>query len=248
MTRLIEVNKHEAQVAAIQKKGQLIINQLLPLSRKELFLHEIYGNPIKRIFDDALENIHYAGSCQRVGRCMRLAVINRKNWVGGIVLGSPFPNIDARDKYLGLKRFVVNFKERGLKNPWSRENNDYWNRLQRIVNHARTFIFPSFQGQGLGVRAHRILLSNGIELWEKKYQDKVAAMDTLCDHGDSKLFLANDWTLVGETKGYCSNPNIIFSKRTNEEKVLKNNVALMRNPHSIKWMVWVKWINPAILS
>lgn len=242
----IKVNAKCAET--IQKEGQLILDKLLPKSRKELFFYEITSLPLRNLYDEALNNIHYAASCQRVGRCMRLAIINMKTWIGGIVLGSPFPNIDARDRFLGLKRYVVNFKERGLKSPWARENHAYWSRLQRIVNHARTFVFPAFQGKGFGVNAHKLLLTEGIKLWENKYHDKVAAIDTLCDHGDSKLFLANGWTLVGETKGYCSNPKAIFSQRTNEEKPFKNNVALMKNPHNCKWIVWVKLINPTLIS
>lgn len=225
-----------------------MLNTILPPSRKELFLWEVSSSPLTRLFDEALDNIHYAGSCKRVGRCMRLAIIKNKTWVGGIGLGSTFPNIDARDRFLGLKKYLHNFKERGLKSPWARENSAYWTRLQRIVNHTRTFIFPSFQGQGLGVRAHKILLSDGINLWEKKYSGKIAALDTLCDHGDSKLFLANGWTLVGETKGYCSNPKAIFSDRTDKRKPFKNNVALMRNPNNQKWVVWVKLIKPTLIS
>ena len=178
---------------------------------------------------------------------MRLAIMLKNEWAGGIVLGSTFPNIDARDRYVGLKRYVVDLKARGLKNAWVRENRDYWDRLQKIVNHARTFVFPSFQGRGVGIRAHRLLLKEGVALWERKYGDRVAAFDTLCDHGDSKLFLVNGWTLVGETKGYCSNPKLVFSKKTDKQHPFKNNVALALNPHRRRWVVWVKMIDRSAL-
>jgi hypothetical protein len=236
------------RVEMIQRDGQLIFKDHLPKSRRKLFLSEVSDPHLQRLFDESLNLTHYAGACQRVGRCMRLSIIFNKIWVGGIVLGSPFPNIDVRDRSVGIKKYVLNSKKRGLKSPWACENRAYWTRLQRIVNHARTFVFPDFQGQRLGIKAHRLLLTQGIELWEQKYRDKVAALDTLCDHGDSKMFLANGWILVGETKGYSSNPKAVFSGRTNRDKPFKNNVALAQSPDNRKWVVWVKMINSALLS
>lgn len=247
MTKPLKLQLDLKQVETIQKEGQLILKGCLPKSRR-LSLFEISDHRLQQLFDDALSLTHYAGSCQRVGRCMRLAIIYHKTWVGGIVLGSPFPNIEVRDHAVGIKKHVLNFKKRGLRSPWVRENRAYWMRLQRIVNHARTFVFPDFQGQKLAVKAHKLLLTEGIELWEKKYHDKVAALDTLCDHGDSKLFLANGWILVGETKGYSSNPKAAFSRRTNQGKPFKNNVALVQHPENRKWVVWVKLIDAALIS
>jgi len=231
----------------IQREGQQLL-ELLSRSKREIRLIEVLDKPLRRLFDEALDLIHYAGSCQRVGRCMRLAIVYRNSWAGGIVLGSTFPNIDVRDRYVGLKPFVMDCKTRGLKSPWVRENRAYWNRLQRIVNHARTFVFPSFQGCGVGIRAHRLLLKDGISLWEAKYRDRVAALDTLCDQGDSKLFLVNGWTMVGETKGYCSNPGAAFSKKLDDKNPLKNNVGLALHPSSRKWVVWVKVINGQLMT
>jgi GNAT superfamily N-acetyltransferase len=240
--------KNAKRIENIEREGQLVLNNTLSKSKRELRLVEVLNNDFRGLFDEALDLIHYAGSCQRVGRCMRLAIINNQCWAGGIVLGSTFPNIDARDRYVGLKPFVTNCKLRGLKNPWSRDNREYWTRLQRIVNHARTFVFPSFQGKGIGTRGHKLLLREGVMLWEKKYEDKVAAIDTLCDHGDSKLFLANGWSLVGETKGYCSNPKSSFSHTEDENNPIKNNVGLAMHPNNRKWVVWVKMIDPTSIN
>ena len=66
----------------------------------------------RKVFDTSLDLIHYAGSCQRVGRCLRLCVYEGDVWIGGVVLGSTFPNIEVRDQELGLKRFVQGGKPR----------------------------------------------------------------------------------------------------------------------------------------
>jgi hypothetical protein len=236
----------EDLISNYQAEGQSILNRFITKSRRQLRLVEIPA-PLRQAFDKALDEIHYARSCKRVGRCMRLAICYENQWAGGIVLGSTFPNVEVRDEFVGLKQYVRGYKNRGLKSPWSRENTDYWMRLQRIVNHARTFVFPSFQGRGIGIRAHKLLLTEGIMLWQEKYKDKVAALDTLCDHGDSKLFLVNGWTLAGETKGYCSNPQSTFSKRGDEETPIKNNVALSLHPERRKWVVWVKMIDSKLI-
>jgi hypothetical protein len=192
---------------------------------------------LRRIFDLSLDLIHYAGSCQRVGRCMRLAILWNGMWAGGIVLGSTFPNINVRDEHLGLKPFVRNTRERGLENPWSRHNVQYWTSLQTIVNHARTFIFPSFQGQGIGKKAHAELLRGGFRLWEQHYKCKVFALDTLCDSADSGLFISNGWTLAGQTKGFTADYAHTFAKKRNVETSI-NNAALKKGKTA--WQVWIK--------
>lgn len=194
------------------------------------------GTGQRDLFDQALECLHYAGKCQRVGRCMRLAIMDRGVWLGGIVLGSTFPNVAARDEALGLKRYVRNTRARDLRSPWASENREYWDRLQRIVNHARTFIFPEFQGQGIGIASHQLLVAEGVDLWRERYAGRVIALDTLCDSTDSGLFRKNGWQHVGSTTGYTSDRS--RSLVDDDERRLRNNVALRRTGHT--WEVWVK--------
>jgi GNAT superfamily N-acetyltransferase len=173
---------------------------------------------------------------------MRLCIYDGKTWVGGIVLGSTFPNVEVRDQALGFKCLVENTRARGVRHPWSRENRAYWKCLQCVVNHARTFVFPSFQGQGLGTLAHRELLRTGVCHWERRYGEPVLALDTLCTHADSRLFKANGWRLVGRTKGYTSDPDDVFSKQAFQEEwgQIMHNVALKRlNRRAFRWWVWV---------
>jgi len=183
---------------------------------------------MRQVFDEALQEIHYAGACQRVGRCMRLAIVKDKEWVGDIVLGSTFPNIRPRDEAFGLTKFIKDWKERGLVSPWAWENREYWDRLQAIVNHARTFIFPKFQNNGLGVAAHALLLTQGVKLWEERYGNPVYGFDTLCTHPNSRLFADNGWILVGRTKGYSRDPTRVFSRRAflQDWKNIKDNAGL----------------------
>lgn len=197
---------------------------------------------MRQLFDQAAEEIHYAGACQRVGRCLRLAVVRSGEWVGGVVLGSTFPNIRPRDDAFGLTKFVRDWQERGLVSPWARENREYWDRLQTIINHARTFIFPKFQGNGLGVETHALLLKQGVKLWEERYGGPVYGFDTLCTHPNSRLFADNGWTLVGRTKGYSRDPTKVFSRRAFEEewKNIKDNAGLGLIEGNMRWWVWVK--------
>ncbi len=209
---------------------------------KDLTFVEVADSKWRRFFDEALDLTHYAGSCQRVGRCMRLAIVENSNWVGGIVLGSTFANILVRDEALQLRKYVRNYRRRGLKSPWARNNHKYWKALQRVVNHARTFVFPQFQGRGIGIRSHKLLLTEGVKLWEKKYGGKVFALDTLCTENDSKLFSKNGWLFVGQTKGYSSDPKKTFSRHLARLKRKtfgsRHNVGLRSG--STKWMVWVR--------
>ncbi len=228
-------------VTEIEEEGARLLAQL-GIPYISFGFVEVTDSSWRQLFDRALDEIHYAGACQRVGRCMRLAIIEDGRWVGGIVLGSTFPNIRVRDEALGLRKYIEGWKERGLKSPWARENTAYWSALQQIVNHARTFILPRFQGAGRGIRAHELLLTEGIALWKAKYQDEVIGLDTLCTHADSRLFKDNGWVLVGRTEGYTSDPSRVFSKRAFREdwKTIKNNIALGRIEGAMRWFVWVK--------
>jgi len=232
-----------ARSSKIQELGTAHMMKNYEFLRKGLGFVEVVDSYWRKLFDEALGLIHYSGSCQRVGRCMRLAVVEDGQWVGGIVLGSTFPNILVRDEAVGLRKFVTNYKKRGLKNPWSRDNKSYWRNLQRVVNHARTFIFPQFQGRGLGIRAHGLLLTEGVKMWEQKYRDRVYALDTLCTADESKLFLSNNWIRAGQTKGYSSNRGEVFSKPMkvldDEKSGIKNNSALQKSESGTQWWVWV---------
>ena len=228
-------------VAKIEREARATLTQLR-VPRGQMRLVEVQDSGFKHLFDEALDEIHYAGSCSRVGRCMRIAAFSDREWVGGIVLGSTFPNILVRDEALGLRKHVASWKKRGLRSPWSRENTAYWSALQTIVNHARTFIFPRYQAHGLGIAAHRRLLTEGIPIWKRRYPGRVTGIDTLCTHEDSRLFKDNGWQLVGRTKGYSSDPSVMFSKRAFQEDwaTIKNNVALRRIRGSTRWFVWVR--------
>ena len=226
----------------IQQLGNECMVEDYDFPSRRLAFVEVRDRNWRKLFDEALDLTHYSFSCQRVGRCMRLAIIEDGEWVGGIVLGSTFPNILVRDESVGLRKFVTNYKRRGLTNPWSRKNRQYWRNLQKVVNHARTFVFPQFQGRGIGIRAHRLLLTKGVALWEQKYRDQVYALDTLCTADESKLFLLNGWTRAGQTKGYTLDRTEVFSKSLkvvdDREKGIKNNGALRKDENSIQWWVW----------
>ena len=226
-----------------QQRGQAVLEEFYELPRRSsLGFVVVEDSELRGCFDFALDKTHYAKACQRVGRCMRLAIICERQWVGGIVLGSTFPNVGVRDEALGLKRFVRGYAARGLRNAWCKENREYWQALQTIVNHARTFVFPQFQGRGLGKEAHRLLLTKGIRVWERKYGQPVYALDTLCDRSDSGLFVANGWSLVGETKGYTANYKDDFSQGTGSVSI--NNAALKRG--KTHWQVWVRVVRPSL--
>lgn len=232
-----------SSLVRIQESGQIVLEQAhaIPSAKSARFV--VVDDPeLRHYFDRALDLTHYAKSCQRVGRCMRLAIISEGQWVGGVVLGSPFPNVSVRDEALGLKEFVRGYASRGLRNAWCKENREYWQALQTIVNHARTFVFPQFQGRGLGKEAHKRLLTQGVRVWEKKYCQRIYAFDTLCDSSDSGLFIANGWSLVGETKGYTANYKDAFSGESKTVSI--NNAAL--KPGKMRWQVWVKVVKPSL--
>ena len=213
---------------------------LLKPPSRGLSFEPVFDPKLRRLFDDACDAIHYAGSCKRVGRLLRLALVLDGEWAGGTVLGSPFPNIKARDEAFGLTQYTHGYRDRGLVSPWASENREYWDRLQLIVNHARTFIFPAFQGMGLGVSALAILPTAGRRLWEERYGQGVIGFDTHCTSPTSRLFLDNGWELVGRTKGFARDRTVSFSGRAADDKVVvKDNAGLTRRRRNPRWWTWV---------
>jgi hypothetical protein len=229
--------RSHTEIAELQQSGL----QMLPEVEGELRLIPIDDPQLRRVFDRACEEIHYAGACQRVGRCMRLAIMRQSDWAGGIVLGSTFPNILVRDEALDLRRHVEGYRERGLVSPWASENRAYWSHLQRIVNHARTFVFPSHQGEGVGIEAHAVLLDEGLRHWEERY-GKAWAFDTLCTSSTSRMFKTNGWTLAGRTAGYTRDSKRALSRRLTDkaERRGRDNAGLALRRDAYKWWVWVR--------
>ncbi len=219
-------------IAELQRAGL----QMLPEADGKLRLVPVEDPQLRGLFDRACEAIHYAGACQRVGRCMRLAIVRRSDWAGGIVLGSTFPNILVRDEALDLRRHVEGYRERGLMSPWASENRAYWSHLQGIVNHARTFVFPSHQGAGVGIEAHSVLLEEGLRHWEARYGN-AWAFDTLCTSSTSRMFKNNGWTLAGRTAARRA-----LSKRLTDkaERRGRDNAGLAPRKDAYRWWVWVR--------
>lgn len=232
---------NERKVNKIRTMGNNILCEAEKIPKKLNFI-VIKTPEMRYVFDEACEEIHYAGACQRVGRCMRLAITYHNEWIGGIVLGSTFPNIKARDEAFGLTKYTKGYKKKGLVSPWARENKAYWDRLQLIVNHARTFIFPKFQGNGLGIASLSLLLTTGRRIWEERYNVSICGFDTLCTHPTSRLFKDNRWKLVGQTRGYSRDPYKLFSKRAFKEewKNIKDNAGLCKIKGNMQWWIWVK--------
>lgn len=173
---------------------------------------------------------------------MRLTITFEGQWAGGMVLGSTFPNIRPRDEAFGLTKYVEGWKEKGLVSPWARENRDYWDRLQLIVNHARTFVFPALWGNGIGTAALSLLSTEGKRLWEERYGGPIYGFDTLAAHPTSRLFEDNGWTLVGRTQGYSRDRQKVFSKRASKEEWedIKDNAGLTKDQDNTRWWIWVK--------
>jgi hypothetical protein len=225
------------------KELQQLGTQFVVGKRASVHFVPIVDREFRDLFDEACDLAHYAGSCRRVGRCLRLALVVEGKWAGGTVLGSPFPNIGARDEAFGLTAYTRGYRARGLVSPWASENYEYWSRLQLIVNHARTFIFPAFHGSGLGISAVGLLPTQGKRLWEARYGPGVIGFDTHCTSSTSRLFLDNGWKLVGQTKGFSRDARVSFSGRAADNQlVVKDNAGLTQERRNPRWWTWVRYV------
>ena len=148
-------------------------------------------------FNDALVRLHSAGACHPVGRFLRLVAHESGAWVGGFVLRSTIPHVACRDRFFELYAH----EKRGR---FASSDSAYWRELNEIVNIGRIFVFPDFQGRGVGVAIVRIAESTAKKFWRELYQTRVRGLDCLdlAPPDKARIFTENGWTFLGRTSGH----------------------------------------------
>jgi GNAT superfamily N-acetyltransferase len=188
-----------------------------------------------KAFNQTLKHLHYAGACYPVGRFLRLMVFERDSWVGGFVLRGTIPHVTCRDKFFGLYRF----RRRG-RFPAARSG--YWRRLNEIVNIGRIFVFPEFQGMGIGAGIVRLASSCSKTYWKNMYDAPVRGLDCLdlAPPQHARIFTDNGWQFLGLTTGHSRDgraPSMGQSKSARHKKL--PSLSKIHRP----WYVYGTFVN-----
>lgn len=104
---------------------------------------------------------------------------------------------------------------------------------------ARAYILKDFQGKGYGIKMIKLIESNAIDIWKKKYDDDVIGIDCLDIVGpeQAKIFLINGWLYVGTTKGFSRVKRKPFGGKIKDHDYPIIGKMERINP---KWHIYVK--------
>jgi hypothetical protein len=112
------------------------------------------------------------------------------------VLRNTIPHVTCRDQFFRLYSF-----RHGGRFPSARSK--YWQLLNQIVNIGRIFVFPEFQGMGIGISIVGLAETTAIAYWRDIYDSKVKGLDCLdlATPKHAKIFTENGWAYLGRTTG-----------------------------------------------
>jgi hypothetical protein len=214
------VHKNNISSALEEEKGKTGLHFRLCTKRKT-----------GKKFTEALQQLHYAGSCKSVGRFLRLMLLDDSRWVGGLIIRNALPIVQCRDEFFGINQFRKSGRI-------PKSGSPYWDKLNRIVNMARAFIFEEFQGLGYGTKMIQLLETDAVKIWKRKYGFLPIGYDCLdnAPPEKAKIFLNNGWDFIGRTRGYshsrCYKPGKVKSQ--------SNPISGRMEKSSFQWYVYTK--------
>jgi hypothetical protein len=126
-----------------------------------------------------LMSIHYSKPKGFVGRQIIYKAYNDNEFVGVIAGGSPTLHLAGRNEFFGDK-FV----------------------LGEIINNNFFHLLPS-EDKNLGTKVLKLFRTKITRDWHEKYNSKIIGFETLVElPRKGSLYKADNWLLVGQTKGY----------------------------------------------
>lgn len=127
-----------------------------------------------------LMSIHYSHPKGFVGRQLIYKIYDDDTLLGVIVGGSATLHLPNRNEFFGDK-YSIN----------------------KIINNNFFHLIESHTYKNLGTKVLSMWRKQVVKDWEYKYKDKVIGFESLVELPRSgALYKADNWTLVGQTKGF----------------------------------------------
>jgi len=136
----------------------------------------------KSIFDKIIRYNHtYKPSTQLVGRQINWLIRSNGEVIGSIGVGSSVMGMKPRDEFIG----------------WDKET-----RLKNLVKTCTNWRYCLNQKTTYSSKILSLFCREAKKEWEKKYGNKLVLIETLIEPPyKGTCYIANGWTLVGQTKG-----------------------------------------------
>ena len=161
----------------------------------------------KKIADDIVINHHsYVASVRTVGRCLKYIISVDDRDVGTFWIGSGFKP---------TPKAILNYFEKTQK-----EFDAMFNSVADNKRFALAEKIPN-----LGSQALKIIRNRAAQDWFDSYGDDLVAIVTTIGAGKSgSVYLADNWTKIGETAGLPTNRKSVSMKWDDSENIAKKFV------------------------
>lgn len=142
-------------------------------------------------WNQLMSSHHYLGFSSLLGEQMKYVGVLNGQWVALLGWGAAALACDARDRYLAWNTY-----------------NCRW-RLKHMANNSRFLILPGVQIKNLASRILALNLRRLSSDWQSKYRHPILVVETFVNTSlyRGTCYKADNWTLVGRTKGFRKDHN-----------------------------------------
>ena len=151
-----------------------------------IHLKPITNNDQRDLWDDVVSRYHYLGHRKMPGRRLKYLVLSGERLIGAISFRAASINLEVRDSFIG----------------WSYEKRRA--NLDCLANNNRFLILPWVSVPNLGSYLLGKVSRRISADWKDKYGSELLLLETFIDPDKfaGTIYMAANWTYLGETKGY----------------------------------------------
>jgi len=136
-------------------------------------------------FQELLQAHHYLGCLRKIGQTLWYVATHCGEWVALLTFSAAALKLAARDQWIG----------------WSYRQQ--YARLQLLANNTRFCVLPAFQRPNVASRALALCERRLSRDWNDAYGHPIVLLETFVDSRHrGTLYLAANWTYIGETRGF----------------------------------------------
>ena len=137
-------------------------------------------------FDQLMQQHHRRGALRKIGNELRYAASYQGQWLALLSFSPAALQCAARDRWIG----------------WHRQHQT--DRLKLIANNSRFLILPNHHYPNLATRVLAGCRRRIQGDWLERFSQPLLMLETFVDtdHHQGTIYLADNWTMVGTTRGY----------------------------------------------
>jgi hypothetical protein len=136
-------------------------------------------------FRALLEAHHYLGALRKIGETLWYVASCRDEWVALLCFAAAALKLAPRDQWIG----------------WTQRQQ--FARLRLLANNTRFCVLPGWNQKNVGSRTLALCEHRLSQDWAVAYGHQILLLETFVDEThQGTVYLADNWRLVGETRGF----------------------------------------------